>query len=235
MIAALDCRIVLVQPRDPNNIGAVARAMKNFGFADLAIVAPHPPVWREVTAAVNAADVLAGARIFPTLAAAIADRTLVVGTLDRTRVEAKQALHTPLDLRRDPRLGAERLALVFGSEKHGLTNDDLSHCHRLMSIPTQRGCPSMNLGQAVAICCYELIREPAQEELTTRAPELASAGAVERALALALETLRRIDFILPGNEPELTRRLRSTFMKFGMSRYDVEMLCGILSRINRLK
>ncbi|MFM8394351.1 MAG: RNA methyltransferase [Acidobacteriota bacterium] len=230
-----DCRIVLVHPRDPNNIGAVARAMKNFGFTDLVVVAPHPPVWAEVTAAVKAEDLLARARVFPTLGAAIEDRTLVIGTLDRTRVEEKQSLYTPFDLSHDPLLATERLALVFGSEKHGLVNEDLSRCHRLMSIPTRPGCPSMNLGQAVAVCCYELVREPAQKEITPRPPVLATAGAVERALALALATLRKIDFILPGNEPDLTRRLRSSFMKFGMSHYDVEMLCGILSRINRLK
>ena len=230
-----DCRIILVHPRDPNNIGAVARAMKNFGFTDLVVVAPHPPVWAEVTAAVRAEDLLARARVVPTLGAAIEDRTLVIGTLDRTRVEEKQSLFTPFDLSQDPRLATERLALVFGSEKHGLVNEDLSHCHRLMSIPTRPGCPSMNLGQAVAVCCYELVRETAQQEIVPRPPTLATAGAVERALTLALETLRKIDFILPGNEPDLTRRLRTTFMKFGMSHYDVEMLCGILSRINRLR
>lgn len=230
-----DCRIILVHPRDPNNIGAVARAMKNFGFADLVVVAPHPPVWAEVTAAVRAEDLLARARVVPTLGAAIEDRTLVIGTLDRTRVEEKQALFTPFDLSHDPRLATERLALVFGSEKHGLVNEDLSHCHRLMSIPTRPGCPSMNLGQAVAVCCYELVRDSAQREIAPCPPAMATAGAVERALTLALETLRKIDFILPGNEPDLTRRLRATFMKFGMSHYDVEMLCGILSRINRLR
>ncbi|MFZ4984557.1 MAG: RNA methyltransferase [Blastocatellia bacterium] len=230
-----DCRIVLVHPRDPNNIGAVARAMKNFGFSDLTVVAPHPPVWEEVTAAVRAGDVLAAARVVPTLAEAIEDRTFVVGTLDRTRVEARQSLFTPLDLSRDPQLSTARLALVFGSEKHGLVNDDLSHCHQLMSIPTNPDCPSINLGQSVAICCYELVREPAWREIVPRPTEAATAGAVDRALLLALETLRKVDFILPGNEPDLTRRLRTAFMKFRMSRYDVEMLCGILSRINRLK
>lgn len=207
--------------------------MKNFGLADLAIVAPHAPTWSEVTSAVRATDVLEGARIFTTLDEAIADRTLVVGTLDRTRIGEKQTLFTPLDLSRDPQLASERLALVFGSEKHGLINEDLSRCHRLMSIPTQPGCPSMNLGQAVAVCCYELVREPAQQGIETRLPEQATARAVSIALGLSLEILRRIDFILPGNEDDLTRRLRATFMRFGMRHYDVEMLCGILNRIKR--
>ena len=247
--ARYDCRIVLVRPRDPNNIGAVARAMKNFGFSDLTVVAPHPPTWHEITSAVHAEDLLARARVVPTLAAAIEDRTLVVGTLDRTRVESRQSLFTPLDLSRDPRLLglqgqlgqldqpgqlAARLALVFGSEKHGLVRDDLSHCQLLMSIPTLPGCPSINLGQAVAICCYELTREPLRESLPVIAPEMATAGAVESALSLSIDLLRRIDFILPGNEINLTHRIRSTFMRLGMTRYDVEMLCGILSRLKRL-
>lgn len=238
--ARYDCRIVLVRPRDPNNIGAVARAMKNFGFSDLTVVAPHPPTWHEITSAVHAEDLLARARVVPTLAAAIEDRTLVVGTLDRTRVESKQSLFTPLDLSRDSRLlgqpgqPAARLALVFGSEKHGLVRDDLSHCQLLMSIPTLPGCPSINLGQAVAICCYELTREPLRESLPVIAPEMATAGAVESALSLSIDLLRRIDFILPGNEINLTHRIRSTFMRLGMTRYDVEMLCGILSRLKRL-
>ena len=242
--ARYDCRIVLVRPRDPNNIGAVARAMKNFGFSDLTVVAPHPPTWHEITSAVHAEDLLARARVVPTLAAAIEDRTLVVGTLDRTRVESRQSLFTPLDLSRDPRLlgqlgqldqpGQPRLALVFGSEKHGLVRDDLSHCQLLMSIPTLPGCPSINLGQAVAICCYELTREPLRESLPVIAPEMATAGAVESALSLSIDLLRRIDFILPGNEINLTHRIRSTFMRLGMTRYDVEMLCGILSRLKRL-
>ncbi len=241
--ARYDCRIVLVRPRDPNNIGAVARAMKNFGFSDLTVVAPHPPTWHEITSAVHAEDLLARARVVPTLAAAIEDRTLVVGTLDRTRVESRQSLFTPLDLSRDSRLLgqlgqlgqlAARLALVFGSEKHGLVRDDLSHCQLLMSIPTLPGCPSINLGQAVAICCYELTRVPLRESLPVIAPEMATAGAVESALSLSIDLLRRIDFILPGNEINLTHRIRSTFMRLGMTRYDVEMLCGILSRLKRL-
>jgi tRNA/rRNA methyltransferase len=226
-------KIVLVRPRDPNNIGAVARAMKNFGFSDLWIVTPHPPSWTEVVSAVNAMDVLTEARPVRSLGAAIADCNLVVGTADRTRVEEKQTFFTPLDLNDKLRGASYKLALVFGSEKHGLTNEELSHCHHVMSIPTQPGCPSMNLGQAVAVCCYELVRERAQSVVEPQPAETATAGATEAALNHLLETMRLIDFILPGNEPGLTRRLRSGLMRFNLTKYDVEMLCGVLSRINR--
>jgi len=228
-----NCRIVLVRPRDPNNIGATARAMKNFGFRDLWVVTPHPPVWQEVVSAVNAKDVLANARVVSTLDEAIGDCNLVVGTADRTRVEAKQTVYTPYDLSRELNEAEYQLALVFGSEKHGLTNEDLSRCHRVLSIPTQPNCPSMNLGQAVAVCCYELVRASAQAAITPRPAEMATAGATEAALQLALEVLHLIDFVLPGNEPDLKRRLRSSLLGFQLNKYDVEMLCGILSRIKR--
>lgn len=228
-----NCKIVLVRPRDPNNIGAAARAMKNFGFSDLAVVGIHPPNWDEVTSAPNATDVLANARIFPTLSQAIADCNLVVGTTDRTRVETRQTIFTPFDLSRDLAEAEYRLALVFGSEKHGLTNEDLSHCHRVMSIPTLPDCPSMNLGQAVAVCCYELIRDKAKTEIAARPAETATAGATEATLELLLEVLHGIDFVLPGNEPNLMMRLRGSLLRLNPTKYDIEMLCGILSRIKR--
>jgi tRNA/rRNA methyltransferase len=227
------CKIVLVRPRDPNNIGAAARAMKNFGFGDLAVVTPHPPVWSEVVSAINAEDVLTNARVCESLDEAIADCNLVVGTTDRTRVEQKQTIYMPSDLSRELREADYALALVFGSEKHGLTNEDLSRCHQVMSIPTAPDCPSMNLGQAVAICLYELIRDSAQAAIVPRPAETATAGATEAALRLSLEVLRLIDFVLPGNEPDLTRRLRSSLLRLNPTRYDIEMLCGILSRIKR--
>lgn len=228
-----NCRIVLVRPRDPNNIGAVARAMKNFGFNNLAVVGVHPPNWDEITSAPNATDLLANARVLTTLSEAIADCNLVVGTTDFRRVEDKQTVYTPFDLSRDLAETDYKLALVFGSEKHGLTNEDLSYCHKVMSIPTLPDCPSMNLGQAVAVCCYELIRDQAQTEILPRPAETATARATEEAFDLSLDVLRQIDFVLPGNEPDLKRRIRSSFFRFNLNKYDVEMLCGILSRIKR--
>jgi tRNA/rRNA methyltransferase len=91
----------------------------------------------------------------------------------------------------------------------------------------------MNLGQAVAVCCYELIRDRAQAAIIPRPAEAATMGATEAALRLSLEVLRQIDFVLPGNEPDLRRRLRASLLRLNPNRYDIEMLCGILSRINR--
>lgn len=228
-----NCRIVLVRPRDPNNIGAVARAMKNFGFSNLTVVGVHPPNWDEITSAPNATDLLANAQVVTSISEAIADCNLVVGTTDYRRIEDKQTVYTPFDLSRDLAEADYKLALVFGSEKHGLTNEDLSHCHRVMSIPTEPNCPSMNLGQAVAVCCYELIRDSAQTGIIPRSAENATARAVEEAFDLSLDVLRQIDFVLPGNEPDLKRRIRGSFFRFNLNKYDIEMLCGILGRIKR--
>lgn len=226
-------KIVLVRPRDPNNIGAVARAMKNFGLRDLWIVGIHPPVWQEVTSAPNALDVLNDARVVLTLAEAIADCNLVVGTTDRTRIEHKQSVYTPLALSHELAAATYNLALIFGSEKTGLSNDDLSHCHRVMSIPTQPDCPSMNLGQAVAICCYELARDTAQMGIAPRPAETATAGAIQAAERLAIEVLYQIGFVLPGNESERQRRVRAGLFRFQLSTHDIAMLCGILDRIKK--
>src|ERR1041385_4462197 len=98
-MASRSCAIVLVRPRNPNNIGAAARAMKNFGLADLVIVAPHPPIWEEARSAIGAEDLLARARVVETLAEALADRTLVIGTADHTRFSEEQTPLTPAMLR----------------------------------------------------------------------------------------------------------------------------------------
>ena len=229
----MQCKIILVRPRDPNNIGAVARAMKNFGFLQLFVLAPYPPVWSEVVSAVNAEDVLTNARVVDSLVEAISDCNLVIGTTDRTRVEEKQAFYTPADLSHELRGQLYQLALVFGPEKHGLTNDDLSHCHRVMSIPTRPDCPSMNLGQSVAVCLYELVREIQQTDRETRLSDAATAGATETALHLMIDVLRVIDFVLPGNEHDLTLKLRYTLQRLNLTEYETGMLCGILKRIKR--
>ena len=157
----LHWRMVLVRPRNPLNIGAAARAMANFGLLDMVAVAPFEPTWEEArTAGVGAEAVMAQARVTPTLLDALGDATLVIGTTTGSRRNlARELLLLPELapwLRRRKACG--RAAMLFGSEKTGLGNDDLSHCHALVRIPTTRDCPSMNLGQAVAVCAYELAR-----------------------------------------------------------------------------
>ena len=160
--------VVLVRARNPSNIGAVARAMHDLGFADLRIVNEYPVPFAAAKSAVDASSVLQAAREFASVAEAIADCTLVLGT---TAV-GERALEHPLSVLRDAGMlmqttlaGDEnsRVALLFGSEKTGLSNEELSHCQALLTIPMNARSAerhlSMNLGQAVAVCLYELVRE----------------------------------------------------------------------------
>ena len=168
--------IVLVRARNPNNIGAAARAMHDFGLRHLRMVNDFPVPFESARSAVDASAVLADAVACATLAEAIADCTLVVGT---TAVGERDLQHPLLPLAEAaPRILAElrrntspdsnpgRVALLFGSEKTGLSNEELSHCNFLLTIPMQQVAGarhlSLNLGQAVAVCLYELVREPAR-------------------------------------------------------------------------
>jgi tRNA/rRNA methyltransferase len=133
--------------------------MANFGFTRLAVVAPYEEHWREAKSAVGASDLLHNARVTESLADAVADCTLVIGTGSLEHRKPEQPVIPLPDLAPKVRdeIGRDgRIALVFGSEKRGLTQSDLSHCHLLAVIPTDPQQPSMNLGQAVAVCLYEI-------------------------------------------------------------------------------
>lgn len=192
--------VVLVSPRNPLNIGAVARAMANFGFARLSVAAAYEPHWREARSAVGAPELLANAKEAASLAEAVRDCTLVLGTGTLTYRKPEQPVVrldqlTPLMARELDRDG--RIAIVFGPEKHGLTREDLSYCHALVEIPTDPRQPSMNLGQAAAVCLYELsIRggqpaddsdsEPRMEEPTPTSGNLDTlAGLLEEVMVAA--------------------------------------------------
>jgi tRNA/rRNA methyltransferase len=177
--------VVLVSPRNPLNIGAAARAMANFGFSRLAVVAPFAPHWREARSAIGAPELLQNAKSTEDLAEAVASCTMVIGTGTLTYRKPEQRVVrlpelAPFVLREMERGG--RVALVFGPEKHGLTREDLSFCHFMVEIPTDARQPSMNLGQAVAVCLYELasrafsapestVRGAKNERIATNPPE----------------------------------------------------------------
>jgi TrmH family RNA methyltransferase len=166
--------VVLVSPRNPLNIGAAARAMANFGFSRLAVVAPYEPHWREAKSAIGAEELLHSARKTEALPEAVADSTLVAGTGTLSRRKPEQPV-VPLpaftSIVESELTRGGRVALVFGPEKHGLTREDLSFCNILVEIPTDPRQPSMNLGQAVAVCLYELSTRSA-----LRAEELGAPG-----------------------------------------------------------
>jgi tRNA/rRNA methyltransferase len=152
-------QVVLVSPRNPLNIGAAARAMANFGVTELRVVTPFEGAWREAKSAVEAEGILEAAREFASLAEALGDATLVLGTGTSTYRRPDQPhyfLPAAGQVVAEEFARAGRVALVFGSEKHGLAREELSLCHAIVEIPTDPGQPSMNLGQAVAVCLYAL-------------------------------------------------------------------------------
>lgn len=216
-LALLPLTVVMVRARNPLNVGAAARAMSNFGVRDLRVVGDYLQPLEAARSAIDAAPVLAAAQTFATVAEAVADCTLVYGTT----ALGERDLHHPVDVLRDAapymRQVQGRTALLFGSEKTGLSNDELSYCQRLLTIPMARGGVSMNLGQAVAVCLYELHREsPAQRTLPAE-PEPASGAEMQRFESLLREALiaaeydRRFPANMGANETrELVRRLRLT-------------------------
>ena len=231
-MASFSCAIILVRPRNPNNIGAVARAMKNFGLDDLVIVAPHPPIWEEARSAVGAEDLLARARVVEKLAEAVADRTLVIGTADHTRLSKEQTPFTPAMLRRELVGSNERVALVFGPEKTGLTNSDLSFSHRVMSIPTQPDCPSMNLGQAVAICCYELTREESlAQPPRTVVSDTVSVSDIEGLLHQLVNVLSVAGFFHTQHQSTMVEELRQSLLSRRLTQREAAILRGALRQI----
>ena len=151
-------RVVLVDTRNPLNMGAVARAMSNFGSLHLRVVNPYEKAYRQAVSAVGASTVMREAEEFAMVAEAVADCTLVVGT---TAVGNRDVQPPLMGLQEAARLIRERLetsrvALLFGSEKRGLSNQQMSYCQWLLRIPTREEHRSMNLGQAAAVCLYEI-------------------------------------------------------------------------------
>ncbi len=132
--------------------------MANFGLQDLRVVNPYEVAFREAVSAVGGAHVLKSARVFDTVAESVADCSLVVGTTAAQKRELQQPIERIETGMQGIREHSGHVALLFGSEKFGLSNDDLSYCHTLIRIPTDPRTPSMNLGQAVAVCLYELNR-----------------------------------------------------------------------------
>lgn len=245
-------RVVLVRPRNPLNIGAAARAMANFGLRDLVLVEPYPPVWDEARSAVGAEEVVRQARAVRSLVEAVSDAVLVVGTTSGSRRNLDRALIPLPELpgwlrRRRPRrrgpasagaFGSRaggKVALLFGSEKTGLSNEHLSYCHGLVRVPTAPNCPAMNLGQAVAVCCYELVRAGvvARTESPLRAhlSDPANLQSLEHILARAAWVLDQVGYLRPKSRAATLVKLRRLMMDLELTNSDAKILGGVLAQI----
>ena len=224
--------MVLVRARNPLNIGAAARAMSNFGITDLRVVNDYDVPFQDARSAIDAAPVLASAQQFANVAEAVADCSLVYGT---TALGERRLLQ-PVDLLRDAstnvRGTAGRTAILFGSEKTGLSAEEMSYCHRLLTIPMHTGGVSMNLGQAVAVCLYEMIREGAVPQRTLPPESVAATGEeLARMEAVLGEVLQHTNYAhrYPGNMREDVQRRIARRM--GMDRGDVDVWMGVLRQV----
>jgi len=206
--------------------------MSNFGFLRLRIVNPYDAAFREARSAVGAAKVLTQAKIHGSVAEAVADCVLVVGTT----VGCDRELQHPLR-RLEPgsrtirkQLASGRVALLFGSEKRGLSNADLSHCHWLMRIPTSEQNFSMNLGQAVAVSLYELVRD-SKTTPTTEKLKLANSGELERITSVLLEAMRFSGYLKRRPIADVDQRIRRMVLRLRLPARDTVLWLGILRQI----
>ena len=266
-------KIILSRPRNPDNIGAAARAMANFGLNELAVVAPHGPAWKETLetaatagsgqpvwlmkgarAAVGAADVIGSAGICATVSEAASDCVLLLGTSALQRRAPDRDVILLQDLRgylaerlagkngrvegRGERVEGEedggilfqtakkhKVGVLFGSEKTGLTNSELSHCHAVINIPTCEKQPSVNLGQAVALVCYELAGRFDRDTALSEVEGRSYAGVPRAARAAApVPAIRQIERVVS----EICSLLGETKGFGGGERYAEEVRRGLL-------
>lgn len=226
-------RVVLVAARNPLNIGAAARAMSNFGFARLRLANCYVPSFREARSAVGAPHLLQNAEEFPSVAEAVSDCSLVIGTTGAASRRPEHRLHRldSIGSTLRSRLATERIALLFGSEKRGLTNEDLSHCQWLLRIPTREEHLSMNLGQAVAVCLYELIRAASPLTQPSSEEQPANAAALERMTRTLLAALAESGYIKPGTEDATEDKARRLVRRMSLSEKDTEIWTGMLAKM----
>ena len=234
-----EIRIVLVNTSHPGNIGGVARAMKNMKFSQLHLVAPKKfPHVEADSRASGATDILENAVVHETLEQAVADCHFVVGTSARGR-------HIPWPVV-DPRelssivqgAGDKRIAVVFGREDRGLTNEELHLCHHHVHIPSNPDFSSLNLAAAVQVITYELrMADLYAEQVEQQKPQwgtewdidLADSADLERLFAHMEETLVDIEFLDPDNPRQLMSRLRRLYLRTVPDKVEVNILRGIMT------
>ncbi|WP_295392666.1 TrmJ/YjtD family RNA methyltransferase [uncultured Thiodictyon sp.] len=227
-------RCVLVGTTHTGNLGSAARAMKTMGLTRLELANPrHPPDAQALAYAAGADDLLQRAGIHADLVGALAGCRLAIGTSARPRSLAWPLLEPAAAARlllAEAALG--EVALVFGRENSGLTNDELGCCHQLVQIPTDPGFSSLNLGAAVQVLAYEIRRawrEGQAEPLAPPPRELATAEAMAGFHTHLAQTLLEIGFADPNQSTQLLMRLRNLFNRARPDRVELNILRGILS------
>jgi tRNA/rRNA methyltransferase len=224
--------VILVRPRFPENIGSVARAMKNMGLRRLVLVDGCSPLHvNAYKLASGAEEILERAEEAPTLREAISDMGCVVGMTCR-KGKGRSPVLSPKGLveKLVPLAQGNAVGLAFGSEKEGLTNEELSLCHLYVRIPSANDFPSLNLAQSVMVICYELFN--ASDAVTVPPSRVAPAGDLERMFEHMEKTLMGIGFLNPKQPKSMMRSLRNLFGRTHMDEREVRILQGIWSQVD---
>ncbi len=229
-------RFVLVRPRNPVNIGSVARAMANFGFSDLAAISPYKPVWQGAISAVGAERLLKQAKVFRTLEEAAGDCQLVLATTTARHRAVQQPVIAAPELSNflaGVGKSVETLAILFGSEKTGLPRKILERSNYLVTIPTVPSCPSMNLAQAAAICCYEL------SKLRGDTPSIVGKidGQIgfrqrQELIKQAVNMFYRVGYMNHLPTGQKTKLLWNLFNQWGLRHRHAALIHGLIRQIN---
>ena len=228
--------IILVRPRNPQNIGAAARAMGNFGLSDLRVVSPYPPVWEEVISAPHAQDIIKNAKVFETLPAALADAdyTLATTSLDG-RKKAQKIVY--LDSLGDffKETPHQNIAIIFGPEKTGLAAGEIALANAVLNIPTTSKTPSINLAQAVILCCWEISKNkmPRKRAAVQKKPTFKEKEIV---LENIENLLNLLDFPPTLNQNLRARHMRDINNKDALSKENIFFINTVINKIiKRLK
>jgi len=230
-------RIVLVEPSGPLNVGAIARVMKNMGLHQLVLVNPQcdhqGPESRLM--AVHAVDILSSARVVPTIPAAIEGCTRAIATTARERSTSTQLEHPRAAL---PWLLGSPSAVIFGREDRGLSNAELNYAQRFIGIPSSRAYPSLNLAQAVAVCCYELYQgalESSKASAVSKNCQQPTAVAPREVLEAYYQqmeaVLLKIGYLYPHTAATRMSKFRRLFNRADPTPEEVAMLRGILRQV----
>jgi TrmH family RNA methyltransferase len=221
--------------------------MSNFGVTRLRLVAPYEVAYHNAKSAVGASALLEQAEQFATLAEALFDCQLVVGTtavktrdlqhpLRELNVQVGREIRSQLGSEPASQTSSQTVALLFGSEKYGLSNEDLTYCHWLLRIPSREEHPSMNLGQAVAVCLYELTRSenaPVVGDLVPKflAGPRATGEDEERIVDALMEALNLSEYVRRHTEVSVHENARRLVRRLLLQRTDADLLQGMLRQI----
>jgi TrmH family RNA methyltransferase len=229
---------ILVEPKEAGNVGASARAIKNMGFRNLSLVNPPSLINSEARwFARNAHDVLESAEIFNTIKDAVSDKAIVVGASRRTGRKRGIFVHAEQGAKRLQEIAdTNKIGILFGREDRGLYNDEIEECGFLMTIPSSKMQPSLNLAHAVLIIAYELSKAEHSTEVTVPLPKLVTHKDLAPLFEKIEKTLTALGYIRQSDK-DLRRKIIQNLKHFigraGLTDWELKMFQGICSRIEK--